>query len=62
MNGAGLLSEKNKVLQNKHQEEIERLKAELDRYRHKTVATFKAKAFKVIESTEDPSLSSPLLS
>ena len=56
-NGPGLLSEKNKLLHGKYQDEIDRLKAELDRYRHKTVANFKVKAFKVIQSSIDPPLS-----
>lgn len=42
-----LSPENNKILHSKCDEEIERLKNELEKYRSKTVATFKAKAFKV---------------
>jgi uncharacterized membrane-anchored protein YhcB (DUF1043 family) len=42
-----LSPENNKMSHDKYQEEIDRLKNELEKYRNKTVATFKAKAFKV---------------
>ena len=47
-NGSNLSSDNNPILHSKCQEEIERLKSELDKYRNKTVAAFKAKAFKVL--------------
>ncbi len=47
INGNNLSSENNKILHSKCQEEIDRLKTELDKYRNKTVAAFKAKTFKV---------------
>jgi hypothetical protein len=47
INGITLSSESNKILHNKCHEEIDRLKAELDKYRNKTVAAFKANVFKV---------------
>lgn len=45
--GNNLFPENNKILHSKCQEEIDRLKTELDKYRTKTVAAFKAKTFKV---------------
>jgi len=50
INGINLSPENNTILHNKCQEEIDRLKNELDKYRNKTVAAFKAKAFKVYQS------------
>lgn len=47
MNNNNLSPENNKILHSKCQEEIDRLKSELEKYRSKTVAAFKAKAFKV---------------
>jgi uncharacterized membrane-anchored protein YhcB (DUF1043 family) len=47
INGVNASAENNKILHSKCQEEIDRLKNELDKYRNKTVAAFKAKAFKV---------------
>ncbi len=47
LNAINLSSENNKILHSKCQEEIDRLKNELDKYRNKTVAAFKAKTFKV---------------
>ena len=47
INGIGLSSENSNILHKKCHEEIDRLKNELEKYRNKTVAAFKAKAFKV---------------
>ncbi|CAF0937729.1 unnamed protein product [Adineta ricciae] len=51
--GGNLSSENNKVLHSKCHEEIERLKAELEKYRNKTVAAFKAKAFKDTNTSKE---------
>lgn len=48
INGISLSQENNKLLHSKCHEEIDRLKTELEKYRNKTVAVFKAKNFKVI--------------
>jgi len=47
VNAINVSPENNKILHSKCQEEIDRLKTELDKYRNKTVAAFKAKTFKV---------------
>jgi len=47
INGINLSPENNKILHSKCHEEIDRLKNELEKYRNKTVAAFKAKTFKV---------------
>ena len=47
INGVNLSPDNNKILHSKCQEEIDRLKNELEKYRSKTVAAFKAKTFKV---------------
>lgn len=49
----GTTSEKNPLLHVKCQEEIERLKCELDKYRTKTVAALKAKTFKDSHTTKE---------
>ncbi|CAF0818271.1 unnamed protein product [Adineta ricciae] len=51
--GGNSSSENNKVLHSKCHEEIERLKAELEKYRNKTVAAFKAKAFKDTNTSKE---------
>ncbi|CAF1186790.1 unnamed protein product [Adineta steineri] len=53
INGSNLSSENNKILHIKCHEEIDRLKGELENYRNKTVAAFKAKAFKDTSSTKE---------
>jgi hypothetical protein len=45
--------ENNKILHSKCQEEIDRLKTELDKYRNKTVAAFKAKTFQDTNATKE---------
>ncbi|CAF3562171.1 unnamed protein product, partial [Rotaria sp. Silwood2] len=48
INGISLSPENNKILHSKCYEEIDRLKNELEKYRNKTVAVFKAKNIKVL--------------
>jgi uncharacterized membrane-anchored protein YhcB (DUF1043 family) len=50
INGGNSSPENNKIIHSKCQEEIDRLKTELEKYRNKTVAAFKAKAFKVYKN------------
>ncbi|CAF4143814.1 unnamed protein product [Rotaria magnacalcarata] len=52
-NGISLSPENNKVLHSKCYEEIDRLKSELEKYRSKTVAVFKAKNLKDTHSTKE---------
>ncbi|UJR21891.1 hypothetical protein I4U23_024963 [Adineta vaga] len=52
-NGMNLSPENNKVLHSKCNEEIERLKSELEKYRSKTIAAFKAKAFKDTDTSKE---------
>ncbi|CAF1008332.1 unnamed protein product [Rotaria sordida] len=53
INGINLSTENNKILHSKCYEEIDRLKNELEKYRSKTVAVFKAKNFKDINSSKE---------
>ncbi|CAF3149855.1 unnamed protein product [Rotaria socialis] len=52
-NGISLSPENNKILHSKCYEEIDRLKSELEKYRSKTVAVFKAKSLKDTNSTKE---------
>ncbi|CAF3690365.1 unnamed protein product [Rotaria sp. Silwood1] len=53
INGINLSSENNKILHSKCHEEIDRLKNELEKYRNKTVAVFKAKNIKDTNSSKE---------
>ena len=59
-NSNNLSPENNKILHSKCQEEIDRLKSELEKYRNKTVAAFKVKAFKVLHHSPLSFISSHL--